>query len=103
MTRNHISLIGSFFCCHYFEKAYLPLLTLVYIFALLRYHVDNEMNQGRPPPPGKKIEKNSLSVCSWNVDSLISHDFSKVTHLKTYILTYNSPIPDSLLEIKDII
>ena len=102
MTRNHISLIGSFFCCHYFEKAYLPLLTLVYIFALLRYHVDNEMNQGRPPP-GKKSEKNSLSVCSWNVDSLISHDFSKVTHLKTYISTYNSPTPDSLLEIKDII
>ena len=88
MTRNHISLIGSFFCCHYFEKAYLPLLTLVYIFALLRYHVDNEMNQG--PPPGKKSEKNSLSVCSWNVDSLISHDFSKVTHLKAYISTYNS-------------
>ena len=53
MTRNHISLIGSFLCCHYFEKAYLPLLTLVYIFALLRYHVDNEMNQGRPPPEKK--------------------------------------------------
>ena len=53
MNRNHISLIKSLFCyCHYFEKGYVPLLKLLYIFVLLTCHGDVELN-----PDPKKLEK----------------------------------------------
>ena len=69
-------------------------------------HGDIEINPGP-----KKLKKNSLSVCHWNLNSLSAHNFSKLTQLKAYISIYkhdficlsetylNSSIPDSLLEI----
>ena len=81
MIRGYISLIGSlFFCCHCFEKAYGPLLMLLYIFLLLKcHHEDIYLNPG-----SKKIAKNSLSICHWNLNSWNVHNFSKLTQLKVH-------------------
>ena len=88
---------------HYVEGVYI---TLLFIFALLLYHGDIEINPGP-----KKFKKNSLSVCHWNLNSLSAYKFSKLTQLKAYTSIYkhdficlsetyfDSPIPDSLLEI----
>ena len=85
---------------------YVTIITLLFIFALLLCHGDVEINPGP-----KKLKKNSLSVCHWNLNSLSSHNFSKLTQLKAYISIYkhdficlsetylDSSIPDSLLEI----
>ena len=85
---------------------YIAIITLIFIFALLLCHGDIEINPGP-----KKLKKNSLSVCHWNLNSLSAHNFSKLTQLKAYISihkhdficlseTYlDSSIPDSLLEI----
>ena len=80
MTRNHISLIESlFFCCNYFEKAHVPLLTLSRIFVLLKCHEDIELNPGP-----KKFKKNSLSISHQNLNSLTTQDFPKLRLLKVY-------------------
>ena len=85
---------------------YVTIITLLFIFALLLCHGDVEINPGP-----KKLKKNSLSVCHWNLNSLSAHNFSKLTQLKAYISKYkhdficlsetylDSSIPDSLLEI----
>ena len=91
---------------HYVEGVYITIITLLFIFALLLCHGDIEINPGP-----KKLKKNSLSVCHWNLNSLSAHNFSKLTQLKAYISKYkhaficlsetylNSPISNSLLEI----
>ena len=91
---------------HYVEGVYITIITLLFIFALLLCHGDIEINPGP-----KKLKKNSLSVCHWNLNSLSAHNFSKLTQLKAYISIYkhdficlsetylDSSIPDSLLEI----
>ena len=91
---------------HYVEGVYITIITLLFIFALLLCHGDIEINPGP-----KKLKKNSLSVCHWNLNSLSAHNFSKLTQLKAYISKYkhdficlsetylDSSIPDSLLEI----
>ena len=87
----------------YVEGVYI---TLLIIFALLLCHGDIEINPGQ-----KKFKNNSLSVCHWNLNSLSTHNFSKLTQLKAYISIYkrdficlsetylDSSVPDSLLEI----
>ena len=87
---------------HYVEGVFI---TLLFIFALLLCHGDIEINPGP-----KKLKKNSLSVCHWNLNSLSAHNFSKLTQLKVYASIYkhdficlsetylDSSIPDSLLE-----
>ena len=91
---------------HYVEGVYITIITLLFIFALLLCHGDIEINPGP-----KKLKKNSLSVCHWNLNSLSAHNFSKLTQLKAYTLTYkrdficlsetylDSSIPGSLPEI----
>ena len=91
---------------HYVKGVYITIITLLFIFALLQCHGDIEINPGQ-----KKLKKNSLSVCHWNLNSLSAHNFSKLTQFKVYISeckhdficlseTYlDSAIPDSLLEI----
>ena len=93
-------------CWHRFESAFIFLLTLAYIFLLLQYHGDIELNQGP-----QKLKAKSLLVCHWNLNSLSAHNFSKLTQLKAYISMYkhdficlsetylDSTILDSLLEI----
>ena len=85
---------------------YITIITLLFIFALLLCNVDIEINPGP-----KKLKKNSVSVCHWNLNSLSAHNFSKLTQLKAYISKYkhdfmclsetylDSSIPASLLEI----
>ena len=85
---------------------YITVITLLYIFVLLLCHGDIE-----PNPGPKKLKKNSLSVCHWNLNSLSAHNFSKLTQLKAYISMYkhdficlsetylDSSTPDRLLEI----
>ena len=91
---------------HYVEGVYIAIITLIFIFALLLCHGDIEINPGP-----KKLKKNSLFVCHWNLISLSVHNFPKLTQLKGYISIYkhdficlsetylDSSIPDSLLEI----
>ena len=95
---------------HYVKGVYITIITLLFFFffffALLLCHGNIEINPGQ-----KKLKKNSLSVCHWNLNSLSAYNFSKRTQLKAYISTYkhdficltetylDSSIPDSLLEI----
>ena len=91
---------------HYVKRVHITIITLIFIFALLLCHGDIEINPGP-----KKLKKNSLSVCHWNLNSLSAHNFSKLTQLKAYISIhkhdficlsetyFDSSIPDSLLEI----
>ena len=91
---------------HYLEGVYTTVTTLLYIFVLLLCYGDIE-----PNPGPKKLKKNSLSVCHWNLNSLSAHNFSTLTQLKAYISmckhdficlseTYlDSSTPDRLLEI----
>ena len=44
---------------------YIVIITFPYIFVLLLCHGDIE-----PNPGPKKLKKNSLSVCHWNINSL---------------------------------
>ena len=93
-------------CWHYFESAFMFLLTLTYIFLLLPCHGDIELNPG-----SQKLKPKSLLVSHWNFNSLSLRNFSKLTQLKVYISMYkhdficlsetylDSPIPESLLEI----
>ena len=62
---------------------YITIITLLFVFALLLCHGDIEINPGP-----KKLKKNSLSVCHWNLNSLSAHNFSKLTQLKAYISIY---------------
>ena len=55
------------------------------MFLLLRSHGDIELNPGP-----RKSNNNNLSVCHWNLNSIIAHNFSKLTQLKAYISTYDS-------------
>ena len=96
-----------FFLWHYFDKVCLSLLTLLYIFILLKSHGDIELNPGL-----RKLKTNSFSVCHWNLNSLCAHNFSKLTQLKAYNSLYkydficlsetylDSTTPDELIEIK---
>ena len=107
LVNNFTSLIeSSLLFYHYFESAYISLFTLLYIFALLQCHGDIELNPGP-----KKLRNKSISVCHWNLNSLMAHNYSKLTQLKAYTSMYkhdficlsetylDSSTPDSLLEI----
>ena len=95
------------FCWHYFESAFLFLLTLVYMFIILQCHGDVE-----PNPGPRKQKPNYLSVCHWNLNSLTAHNFSKLTQLQAYDSIYkydficlsgtylDSSTPDNLIEIE---
>ena len=61
---------------HYLKGVYTTVITLQYIFILLLCHGDVE-----PNPGPKKLKKNSLSVCDWNLNSLSALNFSKLTQL----------------------
>ena len=108
-TKNSLGTIIEIvlLCCHYFESAYISLLTFLYIFISLICHGDIELNPGP-----RKLKDNRLSVCHWNLNSITAHNFSKLTQLKAYISTYkhdflclsetylDSSTPDELLEIE---
>ena len=53
------------------------------MFLLLRSYGDINLNPGP-----RKSNDNSLSVYHWNLNSITVHNFSKLTQLKAYILTY---------------
>ena len=113
-TNNRYNLIRKFVSMlenlllfyHYLEGVYITVITLLYIFVLLLCHGDIEPNTAT-----KKLKKNSLSICHWNLNSLSAHKFSKLTQMKAYISMYkhdficlseryqDSSTPDSLLEI----
>ena len=96
-----------FLCYHYFESLHIFLLIFLYIFSFLYCHGDIELNPGP-----RKLKKNVLSICHWNLNSISAHNFSKLTQLKAYISTYkhdfvclsetylDSSIPDNLIEIE---
>ena len=91
---------------HYLKEGYITFLTFLYIFVFLLCHEDIELKPG-----SKKLNKNSFSVCYWNLNSLSAHNFSKLPQLKAYISVYkhdflclsetylDSFTPDGLLEI----
>ena len=67
---------------HYVEGVYITLLFYFCSFTM-PWNGDIEINPGP-----KKFKKNSLSVCHWNLNSLSTHNFSKLTQLKAYISVY---------------
>ena len=90
---------------HYLEGTYITIITSLHIFVLFLCHGDIE-----PNPSRKKLKKDSLSVCHWNLNSLSALNFSKLGGLKAYISMYkhgficlsetylDSSAPDGLLE-----
>ena len=73
VVNNFICLIESWLLLyHCFESAYIFLLTLLYLLI--------ELNTGP-----KKLENKLLSVCHWNLNSLTTHNYSKLSQLKAYI------------------
>ena len=87
-------------CYHYFESAYIFLLTFVYIFSFLHCHGDIELNPGL-----RKSKESTLSICNSNLNSVTAHNFSKLTQLKAYIPTYKHDFiclseTDNLIEIE---
>ena len=84
MVNNYISLIESLLLlCHYFENAYIFLFMLLYLFVLLQCHGYIELKAGQ-----KKLKNKLLSVCHWSLNSLTTHNYSKLTQLKIYISLY---------------
>ena len=109
LTKNIVSMFEVLLLCrHYFECAFIFLLTLVYIFIILQYHGDIE-----PNPGPRNLKTNYFSVCYWNLNSLPAHNFSKLTQLKAYnsIHKYDficlsetyldSSTPDNLIEMEE--
>ena len=70
-------------CFHYFESFIFSLSTCLYIFLLLRFPGDIEINPGP-----NKWKENNLSICHWNLNSITAHNFLKLSQLKAYISTY---------------
>ena len=68
---------------HYLKGVYTTVITLLYIFVLFLCHGDIE-----PNPGPKKLLKNSISVCHWNLNNLSAHNFSKLTQMKACISMY---------------
>ena len=108
IIRNFVSMLENLLLFyHYLEGAYITIITLLYIFVLLLCHGDIE-----PNPGPKKLKKNYLSVCHWNLNSLSAHNFLKLTQMKAYISMYkhdficlsetylDSSTPDGLLKIE---
>ena len=108
LNKNLVSLFKVLlFYWHYFESAFIFLLTPVYIFIFLQCHGDIE-----PNPVPKKLKTNHLSVFHWNLNSLSAHNFTKLTQLKAYNSIYkydficlsetylDSSTPDNLIEIE---
>ena len=107
LVNNFISLTETLLLFHhYFESAYIFLFTLLYLFVLLQCRGHIELN------PGPKTLKNKLvSVSHWDLNSLMAHNYSKLTQLKAYISLYkydficlsetyvDSTTPGNLLEI----
>ena len=95
------------FCYHPFESAYILLLTFSYIFYVLHFHGNIELNSGPI-----KLKQNTFSICDWNLNSINAHNFWKLLQLRAYISTYkhdficlsetylDSSIPDNLIDIK---
>ena len=72
------NLICFKFC--WFVGITLKVLSSSYIFLLLQYHGDIDINPGP-----QKLKPKSLLVCHWNLNSLSAHNFSTLTQLKAYI------------------
>ena len=95
------------FSWHYFESAFIILLTLIYIYSFLQYHGDIELNPGP-----RKLKINSFSICHWNLNSSAAYNFSKLTQLIAYNSIYkhdfislsetylDSSIPDNVIDIE---
>ena len=107
LVNKFISLIESLLLLyHYFESAYIFLFTLLFLFVLLQCHGDIKLNPGP-----KNLKTKLFSVCHCNLNSLTTHNYSKLTQLKAYISLYkcdfmclsetylNSTTPANLFEI----
>ena len=82
LTKNFGSLLENLFVCFgYLKSTPLSLLTFLYIFLLLRRHGDIELNPGQ-----RKSKRKTVSFCHWNLNSITTHNFPKLTQLKAYIL-----------------
>ena len=78
LMRKFVSMLENLLLFyHYLEGVCITVITLLYIFVLLLCHGDIE-----PNPGPKKLKKNSLSVCHWNLNNLSAHNFSQFTQMK---------------------
>ena len=80
---------------------------MIYIYIFLQCYGDIEINPGP-----RKLKINSFSICHWNLNSLATHNFSKLTQLIAYNSIYkhdficlsetylDSSIPDNLIDIE---
>ena len=84
LIRKFVSILENLFPFYYdLEGVYTTVITLLYIFVLFLCHGDIE-----PNPGSKKLKKDSLSVCHWNLNNLSAHNFSKLTQMKACISVY---------------
>ena len=78
LTKHFVSLFEVLLLCwHYFESAFIFLLTLVYMFIIWQFHGDIE-----PNPRPRKLKTNNCSVYHWNLNSFSAHSITRLTQLK---------------------
>ena len=92
------------YCWHYFESAFIFLLTLEYILIILQCQGDIE-----PKPGPRKLKTNSFLLCHWNLNSLPAHNlFEAYTANSIYSYDFiclsetymSTSIPDNLIDIE---
>ena len=84
LIKNFVSFFEILlFGWHYFESAFNILLSLIYNYSFLQCHGDIELNPGP-----RKLKTNSFSICHWNLNSLATYNFSKLTQLIAYNSIY---------------
>ena len=67
LTQNSFSMFEVLlYCWHYFESAFIFLLTQAYILIILQCQEDIEPNLGP-----RKLKTNTFSACHWNLNSYI--------------------------------
>ena len=77
LIRKFVSILENLLPFYYYlEGVYTTVITLLYIFVLFLCHGDIE-----PNPGPKKLLKNSISVCHWNLNNLSAHNFSKLRQM----------------------
>ena len=65
------------------NEANLIILEFLYISTFLLCHCDIKSNPGP-----KRLEPNYLSICHWNLNSISTHNLSKIAQLKVYNSIY---------------
>ena len=77
-----------------FKLILLPLLIigLCFYHIWLHIHLVNLSGNVQKYPGPKSYSAQYLIICHWNLNSIVAHNFTKITHLKAYLLVHKMDI-----------